>query len=191
MLLLASGSPRRREVLDLLGVSYEVEAPAIDETPLPNEAPEQTVRRLAVAKGEALSDLHRDQWVLSADTVVASEGRILGKPISSPDAVAMLQLLSGRSHQVFTGIALSRQGARPMVEHAVATVRFRILEEREIEAYVATGEPFDKAGAYAAQGLGGAFVDRLDGEFSTVVGLTLSVTARLLTQAGIPNVMAR
>ncbi|MDF1597521.1 MAG: Maf family protein [Acidimicrobiia bacterium] len=191
MLLLASGSPRRSELLDLLGVSYIIESPSIDETPVPGECPERTVRRLAAAKGAAAAALHPDRWVLSADTVVALDDRVLGKPINGPDAVAMLRFLSGRSHQVFTGIALGRQGATPMVEHASATVRFRLLEEREIEAYVATGEPFDKAGAYAVQGVGGAFVDRLDGELSTVVGLTLSVTARLLGQAGIPSVLAR
>ena len=189
MLILASGSPRRRELLDLLGVRFQVEPVEIDESVLPAETPEEAVLRLAIAKGSAACELHPDRWVLSADTVVAMDDRILGKPLDRIDAMRMLRRLSGTEHRVHTGIALSRSGGLPSAVHSETVVHFRDLDPVEIEAYVATGEPSDKAGAYAVQGLGGTLVDRVDGELSTVVGLTLSTTARLLSSVGIPHAL--
>ena len=189
MLILASGSPRRRELLALLGVQFQVEPVETDESVHPAETPEEVVLRLAIAKGSAACELHPGQWVLSADTVVAMDDRILGKPINRIDAISMLRGLAGREHRVHTGIALSRSGELPSAVHSVTVVHFRDLDPVEIEAYVATGEPSDKAGAYAVQGLGGTLVDRVEGELSTVVGLTLSTTATLLSSAGIPHAL--
>lgn len=187
MLILASGSPRRRQLLDLLGVRYRIDAADIDESLVPGETPGDAVLRLARAKGRAVADVNPGQWVLSADTVVALDDHILGKPVDEQDAIQMLASLSGKSHLVHTGVALSHNGKPASAIHSTTTVRFRQLEAVEIGAYVATGEPFDKAGAYAIQGLGGTLVDKIEGELSTVVGLTLSVTTQLLSRAGIPH----
>lgn len=185
MLILASGSPRRRQLLDLLGVRYRVEAAGIDESLVPGETPAEAVLRLARSKGLAVADANPGRWVLSADTVVALDGRILGKPADEQEAIQMLASLSGNSHTVHTGVALCRSGEPAPAMHSTTVVRFRQLESVEIAAYVATGEPFGKAGAYAIQGLGGSLVDKIEGELSTVVGLTLSTTAQMLSGAGI------
>ena len=190
MLILASGSPRRRDFLDLLAVQYRVEPADIDETPLQGESPVAVVRRLAEAKGVAVADRYPDEWVLSADTVVALDGEIMGKPAGVHQATEMLSRLSGRSHYVHTGIALTRRGEPSRVDHSTTIVRFRHVPTKDIDSYVATGEVFGKAGAYAVQGLGGMLVDRIEGELSTVVGLTLSVVVRLLSEAGIQDLMS-
>jgi len=190
VLILASSSPRRRELLDMLGVDYRPAPVELDETILLDEEPDQAVLRLAIAKAEAATRHHPGLWVIGADTVVAIDGRILGKPADEADAVRMLGDLSGRAHTVYTGIALRRSDHREYSVGATAEVRFRDLSAAEIEAYVATGEPMGKAGAYAVQGMGGTLVDRIEGELSTIVGLTLSATARLLTQAGVSHALA-
>lgn len=191
MLILASGSPRRREILDLFEVPYRIEESMIDETILLDESPSEVVHRLAQAKGAVVLRAHAGSAVLSADTVVSVDGHILGKPSDAKDARSMLQRLSGRSHTVFTGIALQRREAEPIAEVARAEVWFRDLTGLEIDAYVASGEPFGKAGAYAVQGLGGSLVRQVRGELSTVVGLTVSVTAAFLTSFGIRHSLDR
>lgn len=190
MIILASGSPRRREMLDLLGVQYEVRRPFIDESLLAEERIDEAVRRLATAKSAQIVRANPDRWVLAADTLVALEGRPLGKPRDAQEARNMLRSLSGRRHRVLTGVAVQREGGPVLSEAGEAIVRFRELAMEEIDAYVASGEPLDRAGSYAIQGLGGFLVAEVVGEISTVVGLSLSITARLLTEVGIPHRLA-
>ncbi len=187
-LYLASGSPRRRELLAQIGVPFSTLPSVIDETPLPNEAADAYVQRLAWAKAQAgLAALAAPDAavVLGADTSVVLHGRILGKPESRADALAMLAALSGQTHEVLTAVALANS-QRCTVRMVSSQVRFRPLSTAEIEAYWASGEPQDKAGSYAIQGLGAVFVADLHGSFSAVVGLPLCETAALLADFGIP-----
>lgn len=190
-LLLASRSPRRGDLLRTLGVAFAVVDVDVDETPWGDEAAAAYVRRLARAKAEAgqASYAGDRRPVLAADTTVVLDGALLGKPRDEDEARAMLTRLAGRRHQVLTGVALiDRHGA--IVDAVVVTeVEFRPLTAREIEAYVASGEPADKAGAYGIQGLGGALVARLDGSYSNVVGLPLAETALLLADAGVAHAL--
>jgi septum formation protein len=188
MLILASGSARRREILDLFEVPYTIEESMIDEAIHPDEEPSAAVQRLATAKGASILTAHPGAAVLSADTVVGADDRILGKPADGEEARAMLEFLSGRSHTVYTGIALQRNGEH-LAEVAEARVQFRDLAPIEIDAYLASGEPFGKAGAYAVQGLGGSLVGLVEGEVSTVVGLTISVTSGFLNAFGITHAL--
>ncbi|WP_434456848.1 septum formation inhibitor Maf [Stutzerimonas urumqiensis] len=184
-LYLASASPRRAELLQQIGVPFDIRICPIDETLLPGEQPAAYVERLARAKAKAvLETLTVPACVLGSDTAVVLKGRVLGKPADRDDAIAMLEALSGREHQVFTGVAvLDRTNCQ--VEVVDTRVRFRRLRRDEIEAYWATGEPCDKAGAYGIQGLGAVFVERIEGSYSGVVGLPLCETARLLEQFGL------
>ncbi|MDX1756737.1 MAG: Maf family protein [Marinobacter sp.] len=184
LIVLASASPRRAELLTQMGVGYTVSPAHIDETPRPNEAPSQYVQRMAREKALAV---YRDDdgIVVGADTSVVLAERILGKPNSAAEAVAMLQALSGAHHQVLTAVAVATRG-ECRVKLVTTDVRFRALSGEEIEAYVATGEPMDKAGSYGIQGLGGIFVDHIRGSYSAVVGLPLQETAELLAAAGLP-----
>lgn len=184
-LYLASGSPRRRELLAEIGVPFSVVSAPIDETPLPNESAPAYVERLARAKAAAgLACLEGPAVVLGADTAVVLDGRILGKPENREDALAMLADLSGREHQVLTAVALS-DGQRVHSLCVTSKVRFRAISAEEAQRYWASGEPADKAGGYAIQGLGAVFVTGLSGSYSAVVGLPLSETAELLGQFGI------
>ncbi len=184
-LVLASGSPRRLELLASLGLECEVAPVDIDETPLPGESPADCARRLAADKAAAAVRRHGPGvLVLAADTVVALGDVMLGKPADAADAARMLRRLSGRTHEVHTGVAASRDGETSF-RLSSSEVTFRDLRDAEIEAYVATGEPLDKAGAYGIQGLAAVFVTRLSGSHSGVVGLPLSETAQLLHQHGI------
>jgi septum formation protein len=179
LLYLASRSPRRRELLDQLGLAHALVAADVDETPLPGEDPRDYVERMALAK--ALAGRHKlttAHPVLGADTAVVCDNRILGKPADADDALAMLRLLSGREHRVLTGIALL--GARQQTAVSETLVRFRQITPAEAVAYWASGEPQDKAGAYAIQGRGAAFVEHISGSYSGVVGLPLFETAALL-----------
>jgi septum formation protein len=186
---LASGSPRRRELLAQIGVPFVSLSAAIDETPQPDEAPADYVARLALGKARAgfasLPADGRHGVVLGADTAVIIDGRILGKPLDQADALAMLTSLSGREHQVLTAVALF-DGGRSEVVNVSARVRFRLIEPAEAQAYWASGEPVDKAGGYAIQGLGAVFVADLQGSYSAVVGLPLCETAALLGRFGVP-----
>ncbi|MGG5871623.1 Maf family protein [Pseudomonas peli] len=187
-LYLASGSPRRRELLTQIAVPFLTQIAPIDENALPGESPIAYVERLARAKAQAglaaLSDT-ADAVVLGADTAVVLNGRILGKPADRDDALATLSALSGRSHQVLTAVALV---SRERLESRVVTsqVTFRALSQAEIEAYWASGEPQDKAGCYGIQGLAAVFVSQLQGSYSAVVGLPLCETAALLAEFAIP-----
>jgi septum formation protein len=174
-LVLASGSPRRRELLEGLGVRFTVRPVDLDESPLPGEAPRDYVLRLALEKAAAASG----ELVLAADTTVVVDGEILGKPRDDEDARRMLRLLSGREHSVLTGIALGKAA-----EVDETLVRFAPLSPAEIDWYVATGEPRDKAGAYAIQGLGSLFVEGVEGSYSNVVGLPIPLMYRLFSRLG-------
>jgi septum formation protein len=183
-LTLASRSPRRRELLDQVGVAYRAVDVDVDESRRPGEAPAVYVERLARAKAAAGRTAAGDDPALGADTVVVVDDDVLGKPAGRDDALAMLGRLSGRSHEVLTAVALataSDTGCRLSVSH----VTFRPLDAAEIAAYWATGEPADKAGAYAIQGRAALFVTRLEGSYSGVMGLPLFETGELLRAAGI------
>jgi len=181
-LVLASGSPRRHELLTRLGVPFTVRVPDVDETALPGERAVRYVERLARAKAVATQRAH-DEVVLGADTTVDVDGTILGKPLDRAEAQAMLTRLSGRAHAVHTGVAIALAG--DLISDVTTTdVTFRALTTAEIDAYLATEEPFDKAGAYAIQGHAAAFVTAVVGSLSNVVGLPLAQTAALLTRAG-------
>ncbi|MCE5977359.1 Maf family protein [Pseudomonas sp. JR33AA] len=184
-LYLASGSPRRRELLTQIGVPFIVISAPVDESPLPSESAPAYVERLARAKAAAgLARVDGPAVVLGADTAVVLDGRILGKPENREDALAMLADLSGREHQVLTAVALD-DGQRVHSFCVTSTVRFRAISTDEAQRYWASGEPADKAGGYAIQGLGAVFVTGLSGSYSAVVGLPLCETADLLAQFGI------
>lgn len=176
--VLASGSPRRRELLGQLGLRFIVEVPEIDETPRPGEIAFELVRRLAEDKATAVS-VPPGVPVVAADTVVEIDGEILAKPTDRADARRMLARLSGRTHQVRTGVAV-RRGARLRTEVVSTDVTFDVLPSDWVEAYLDSGEPMDKAGAYALQGMGGAFVSSVHGSVTNVVGLPLTTLRRLL-----------
>jgi septum formation protein len=178
-LVLASASPRRAELLKAAGFRFSVVPATIDETLRPGERPGDHVRRLAREKALAAAAEFPDAPVLGADTVVVVDDTILGKPGDLGDARRMLRLLQGRTHQVYTGVALWRHGAfRDAVE--VTAVDFAPMAAEEIEWYVASGEPLGKAGGYAIQGLASRFVPRIEGSYSNVVGLPIAVVYRLL-----------
>lgn len=186
MLVLASRSPRRAELLRVLGVDFSIVDIEVDETRLRDEDPENYVRRLACAKASAGRIVCADSnAVLAADTCVVLNNEILGKPRDRDDAEQMLRRLAGRWHEVFTGVAL--QSAASEVVCVLTRVLFRELTATEINKYWDTGEPCDKAGAYGIQGLGGALVERIDGSYSNVVGLPLAETLALLNRAGIKH----
>jgi septum formation protein len=182
VLHLASTSPRRREILAALNLDFTVVHVDVDETPCAGESPGDMVLRLAVAKVEA-APIGPEHRVLGADTAVVINGRALGKPVDEADCLAMLAALSGRRHEVVTGVALSGpDGTRTALSET--DVYFREIRRDEALAYWQSGEPCDKAGAYAIQGLGGAFVERIEGSYSGVVGLPVFETVALLNEAG-------
>ena len=182
-IVLASRSPRRRQLLEQLGVEFDVVGPDVDERPRRDETPLVYVERVARAKAAAVAT-PADARVIAADTTVDVDGGIVGKPTDAADARRILRRLSGRAHHVHTGVAVRRQGK---TESAVAStlVQFEALSEETIEWYLATGEPFDKAGAYALQGTGGVLVARVSGSVSNVVGLPLSVLVALARRLGV------
>lgn len=183
-IVLASASPRRRELLNQIGIRHVVQAVDIDETPLPHESPLVYVERVAAEKSALCRSLRADGLpVLAADTSVVCDGHILGKPEDLEHAIDMLQRLSGREHQVYTAVSL--RGDRHWEAVSVSEVRFRALSRDEIVAYWHTGEPCDKAGGYAIQGLASIFIESITGSFSGVMGLPLFETAQLLAKQGI------
>jgi septum formation protein len=179
--VLASGSPRRREILEALGFRFDVEAVDIDEQHIDGESAEQMVRRLAAAKAEAAT---RGQIVLGSDTVVVLGDQILGKPRDAEDAVATLLALSGRTHSVLTAVALKSPTGSVSILSATK-VEFREIGRDEAYRYWQSGEPADKAGSYGIQGIGGVFVKAITGSYSGVMGLPVFETAELLGSAGI------
>lgn len=184
MLVLASRSPRRAELLAAAGIHFTVRAAEIDETPRPEEQPSDYVLRLAGEKAAAVP-VAADETVLAADTIVVAEGEIMGKPKDPAEAARMLSALSGRRHEVITGICL-RRGAQCLREVCRTAVWFTPMGHREIEEYVATGEPMDKAGAYAIQGRASRFVERIEGSYANVVGLPVDRVWRLLRELARP-----
>jgi septum formation protein len=183
-LILASSSPRRASYLTELGFSFLQIAPEVDESIRRGETPRRYVRRLAEMKAGAVARRYPRHWVLGADTTVVVDGKILGKPADARDARRMLRLLSGRSHQVVSAIALAHSPDRLRSRVSTTRVYFRKLGASEIERYVETGEPMEKAGAYAIQGKGGILVSRIEGSFSNVVGFPLEKFFELWKEAG-------
>jgi septum formation protein len=183
MLILASASPRRKDLLEQIGLTFQVETADIDETPHLAEEPIAYVKRLAEHKAAAVFARQTNRsrlFVLGADTTVVIANQILGKPASEEDAARMLRLLSGRTHQVITGVALISANAPPLVAAEITDVEFSPLTDTQIAAYISTGEPMGKAGAYAIQGRAAKFIPRISGDYSNVVGLPLArVTAML------------
>ena len=178
-IILASRSPRRAELLTAAGIAFEVLAADIDETPHPDEAPASYVERLAIDKARAVFALRPEAEVLGADTTVTIGGQILGKPTDDRDAIGMLRKLSGAVHDVHTGVAfVSSQRVRSAVE--TTRVWFSEMTDEDISWYVATGEPVDRAGAYAIQGLASRFIPRIEGSYSNVVGLPVALVSSIL-----------
>jgi septum formation protein len=182
-LVLASASPRRADLLRAAGIPFEIFPVTVDERFCPGERPEDAVARLAEAKATAAAAAHPDAIVLGADTTVVISGEALGKPADDQDARRMLELLSGRTHEVLTGMCLQGHGRR--LRHVEPSrVRMAMLGDAEIGWYIATGEPADKAGAYAVQGLASRFIEGIDGSYSNVVGLPVSRVYQLLKELG-------
>jgi septum formation protein len=184
-LILASSSPRRQELLREIGIPFQVHAANINEDQITDEAPSAYALRLAREKAEAVAVQYPQSYVLGADTIVVVDGEVLGKPKSHADAVRMLRLLSGRSHEVTTAVSVVAPGTLAETRASTTKVYFRELAEDEIQRYVAGGEPMDKAGAYAIQGGASLWTDRIEGEFSNVVGLPLSLVTDMLRTTGL------
>ena len=182
--VLASSSPRRRQLLNLIGIAHDVRPANIDESPRPREAPRRHAERLAREKASAVATRDPDLITIGADTVVVINRTVLGKPADGDEAARMLGLLSGREHLVITAVAVSRgKKLRSAIEEV--RVRFRRLRDDEIQAYIATGEPMDKAGAYGIQGFGATIVERIEGDYFAVMGLPLVRLVGLLRDVGV------
>ena len=182
--ILASQSPRRRELLTLVGITHEVQPADIDETPWPGELPIPHTERLAIAKARVIASREPDALVIAADTIVVVDGDILGKPTSEADSRAMLRRLSGRSHEVCTAMAVA-VGNDVQAQVVRVSVRFRELDDATIARYVETGEPMDKAGAYGIQGYGATIVEHIEGDYFAVMGLSLITVVRLAQRMGV------
>ncbi len=180
MLVLASASPRRAELLRNAGIQFEVQPAHIDETPLASEDAKACAERLARQKALAVAHLRPGDVVLGADTVVVVDGQILGKPVDAADAARMLRLLSGREHRVITGVCLVVDG-QCAVASETTSVTMVVLTAEEIADYVATGEPLDKAGAYAIQGRASRWIPRIEGDYGNVVGLPVALVYRMMS----------
>jgi septum formation protein len=191
-LILASASPRRRDLLAACGLPFQIIPAAIDERPYPNEPADVYVRRLALAKAEAVAQYHPCAVVLGADTIVTIDRDLLGKPRDRDEAWQMVRRLSGNMHEVVTGVAvlsvdeIGGASTRCASEVVTSRVFLRQVTEVTIAWYLATGEPLDKAGAYAVQGMGGALVERIEGSYTNVVGLPLTETLALLRRFDLP-----
>jgi septum formation protein len=181
MLVLASASPRRQELLRSAGISFEVQPADIPENALPGEAAKDCAERLARDKALAVARQRPHDFVLGADTVVVVDGQVLGKPTDAADAARMLRMLSGREHQVITGVCLV-VGGQPSVASETTLVTVSEITEKDIADYVASGEPMDKAGAYAIQGLASRWIPRIEGDYSNVVGLPVALVLRMLRE---------
>jgi septum formation protein len=185
VLILASSSPRRQELLRQTGIDFEVMAPHINEDQRPGEAPLEYALRLASEKAQTVARHRPYGPVLGADTIVVVDGEVLGKPVDAADAVRMLRRLSARAHQVSTAVSLALPDGGADTRSCTTQVYFRKLTEVEIQQYVAGGEPMDKAGAYAIQGGAAHWADRIEGEYSNVVGLPLSLVTDMLRTNGL------
>lgn len=188
-LILASSSPRRRDLLASLGLQFRVVPAELVEIPSPHEAARDFAVRVAEKKALVVGTKYPSAWVIGADTIVVVEGEILGKPLDRADAKRMLQRLAGREHLVLTGYVLLKVAAEKKLKGVEETrVKINALEEREIEWYINTGEPFDKAGAYAIQGKGAFMVEWIKGSYTNVVGLPLCQLVRFFKDAGIGDI---
>lgn len=184
MIVLASASPRRQELLRSAGISFTVQPADIDETPRAGEAPRDCAERLAREKALAVFRIRPPEYVLGADTIVVIDGMILGKPRDVGDARRMLRLLAGRTHSVITGVCVFGPAATETTASETTLVTMCELSDDEIRDYVATGEPMDKAGAYAIQGLASRWISRIEGDYSNVVGLPVALVYRMLRERG-------
>ena len=185
MLVLASASPRRQELLRNAGIRFTVQAADIDESPLADEFARDCAERLAREKALAVSRMRPRDFVLGADTVVTIEGLILGKPCDDAEAVRMLRMLSGRIHEVITGVCLVTPDGGAEVGSETTRVTMCEISENEIRDYVASGEPMDKAGAYAIQGMASRWIPRIEGDYSNVVGLPVALVYSMIERAGV------
>jgi septum formation protein len=188
--ILASQSPRRTDLLDLIGVAHEVKPANVDESYVGGEQPEAHAERLARAKAESIATGLSELLVIAADTIVVIDGKVLGKPKDATDAARMLKMLSGRRHVVMTAVAVAYRGQTVSNIERVS-VNFRELGDDEIERYIATGEPMDKAGAYGIQGYGATIVRRIEGDYFAVMGLSLVRLVELLVQIGVRYTFAK
>ncbi len=184
--ILASGSPRRRELLATIGLKFDVMPSDIPEVHQPGESPEEYVARLSRGKAAVIATTHPDAWIIAADTTVLLGDELLEKPADADDARRMLATISGKTHMVYTGVTV-QNAARGWRDTRVAETEVRMLplDEGDIAWYVSTGEPLDKAGAYAAQGIGGIFIDSIHGSHTNVVGLPLALLFQMLRRAGV------
>jgi len=180
MLILASASPRRRELLTQAGLTYTVQPADIDESRLPNEAPASYVQRLALEKAQAILARFPEATILGADTTVVLDGEIMNKPTGPADAERMLRALAGRTHQVHTGLAVVT-ASRALSHVETTNVTFAAISEADLATYIASGDPLDKAGAYGIQGFAARWIPRIEGDYFNVVGLPIAATIRLLT----------
>lgn len=181
-MILASGSPRRKELLDAAGWPYEAIVAGIDESVLPHEEPAAYVQRLARSKAEAVAAHLKSGLVLGADTTVVVESQILGQPVDDHDARRMLKLLNGKWHEVLTGVAAVRVGGGTRVDYETTRVRFAEMSAAEIDWYIATGEARGKAGAYGIQGAAGLFIEEIRGDYFNIVGLPIRLVYELTAQ---------
>lgn len=185
-LILASASPRRRDLLTQAGLTFAVIPSTVDEDSVEAMSPEAHVRRLAEAKAWDVADRYPENWIIGADTEVVINGIVLGKPNSADQARQMLEMLSGRTHQVLTGYCICSKKRNHSYSETVGTVvEFKALSQAEIKWYIETQEPYDKAGGYAAQGLGSVLIKRIDGSYTNVVGLPLCEVVASLIKAGV------
>jgi septum formation protein len=182
MLVLASASPRRQELLRTANIPFEVHPAHIDEDPLPGEAAKACAERLAREKAEAVAQQRPNDAILGADTVVVIDNQILNKPADAADAVRMLRLLSGHTHRVVTGVCLATDGSFDVASE-ITSVTMSEISDEEVTAYVRSSEPMDKAGAYAIQGIASRWIPRIEGDYSNVVGLPIALVYRMLRQA--------
>jgi len=190
--ILASSSPRRRELLASIGIDFDVMPSHVPEVHREGEAPEEYVARLSRDKANALAEAHPSRWVIAADTTVFLDDRLLEKPVDGADAARMLTTIAGQTHFVYTGVTLEHAASNYRETRVAETeVRMLPLSASEIDWYVRTGEPLDKAGAYAAQGVGAVFIDSIHGSYSNVVGLPLATLFQMLRRAGIDPLTVR
>ncbi len=182
-IILASGSPRRSEIMNSVGWSFTKAVPDIDESERAGESPDDYVRRLALEKAQAVAGLYPGEIVLAADTTVVIDGQIMGKPVDDGDARRMIRMLAGNWHEVLTGVAVSKNGVSE-VGMQRTRVKFAAMNEAEIEFLVEKGDPLDKAGAYAVQAQAALFIEGIEGDYWNVVGLPISLVYRLVIKAG-------
>jgi len=185
-IILASQSPRRKELLEQAGLKFEIMAADIDENALPLALPRDYVKNLSRIKADHIAKAHKDHWVIGADTIVVVEGNILGKPETREESIRMLTKLNNKQHSVFTGFTICSHTRGEFITKAIETgVTFKKLSEREIQWYASTNEPYDKAGGYGIQGIGAFLVRKISGSYSNVVGLPVCEVMEALTTLGI------